>query len=180
MKRIFVLSLIVFAGLSVQAGDKIFTKKGKISFYSETAAEKIEAHNNRVTSVYEISTGKLEFSVLVNAFQFEKALMQEHFNENYMESAKYPKATFVGKVTSASTIDLKKDGVYEVKADGDLTIHGVTKPISVNGKFTVAGGKVSASSEFEVNLKDYNVKFPSAVSEIIKLVVAINYEPMKK
>ena len=92
-KNLFFLLLATLFCLNLSA-QKFFTREGKISFYSDAPMEKIEAHNQQATSVIDIESGRMEFAVLIKAFQFEKALMQEHFNENYMESSKYPKATF--------------------------------------------------------------------------------------
>ena len=85
-------------GSSALLGQKYFTKDGKVSFYSDALMEKIEAHNTKAASVIDAENGQMEFAVLIKAFQFEKALMQEHFNENYMESSTYPKASFKGKI----------------------------------------------------------------------------------
>lgn len=182
--KILLVAFFLLTGWA-QAQTKYFTKKGKISFYSETPAEKIEAHNNRVTSVLEAESGKLEFSVLITAFEFEKALMQEHFNENYMESSKYPKATFKGSITNIKDIDLKKDGTYNVSIKGDLTMHGVTKNITEKATITVKGGAISAESTMNVALKDYNIKIPSVVgqkiAEVIQVKIKIaSYDPLKK
>ena len=181
-KTALVLGMLVLT-LASAAQTKYMTKKGKISFYSDAQAEKIEAHNSRVSSAFDKESGKLEFVALVTAFEFEKALMQEHFNENYMESAKFPKATFKGKITNIKDVDFKKDGTYEVNIEGDLTIHGVTKKITEKGKITIKAGKISAASTFKIKLNDYGVKNPGGgkVSDEIKIVVDIqNYEPSRK
>src|SRR5690606_30611649 len=100
--------------------------------------ENIDAVNNEATSIMNIKTGEVAFAVLVKSFRFQKALMEEHFNENYMESDKFPKATFSGKVLNMETIDLTKNGSYPIEISGDLTIHGVTQNIKTNGVLTVA------------------------------------------
>ena len=184
IRKISIMALFLAAGLA-QAQTKYFTKQGKISFYSETPMEKIEAHNSRATSVLEAESGKIEFKVSIKGFEFEKALMQEHFNENYMESSKYPNATFKGTITDMKSVDLKKDGTYNVTVKGDLTIHGVTKNVTEKATIKVKGGVISAETSFNVALKDYNIKVPSVVgnkiAEIIQVKVNIpSYEPMKK
>lgn len=183
MKKLFALALVLCCFAA--GAQKYFTKTGKISFYSETPVEKIEAHNNRVASVLDAASGKLEFSALITAFEFEKALMQEHFNENYMESTKYPKATFKGTITNMKDITLDKDGTYNATVKGDMTIHGVTKNITEKATITVKGGKISAVASFNVALKDYKIAIPSAVgqklAEVIQVKVNIaSYEPLKK
>src|SRR5688572_32042482 len=111
---------------SLQAQNLFFTRNGHIDFYSSTPMDDIKADNNKVTSIINVTTGEVEFSILNNAFQFEKALMQEHFNENYMESSKFPKSIFKGKITNLDKINFKSDGTYQASVSGDLTIHGVT------------------------------------------------------
>src|SRR5690606_1652063 len=116
---------------------------GKVSFHSDAPLEKIEAHNASASTVLDAASGNLEWAVLIQGFQFEKALMQEHFNENYMESAKYPKAKFKGKVDNWSSVNLGKDGDYPVTVSGTMEIHGVSKPITAEGRITVKGGQIS-------------------------------------
>ena len=117
-------------------------------------------------------------------FEFEKALMQEHFNENYVESDKFPKSTFSGKIASMDKVDLAKDGVYKVQVAGDLMIKGVTKAVSAPGTITVKGGKATAASEFTIALSDYNVSIPAVnkdnISNSIRISVDLALEPLKK
>lgn len=108
MKRIAVILVgILFAGILL-AQTRYMTKTGYIGFYSHTPVEDIKADNNQVASILDSQTGEMVFNVLIKSFVFEKALMQEHFNENYMESDKYPKASFKGKVSNLEKIDFSK------------------------------------------------------------------------
>ena len=179
MKRNTILILLTFICLSSTA-QRYYTKNGKISFFSKATLENIKADNNQVTSTLNTQTGELLFSLLTNAFHFEKALMEEHFNDDYIESAKYPRATFKGSITNISAVNADKDGTYNVTVTGDLTIHGVTKNISTTGVIKVSGGKLSASAVFPVKVKDYNINIPSAVrnniAESVELTVSCNYE----
>jgi polyisoprenoid-binding protein YceI len=122
-------------------------------------------------------------AVLVKGFLFEKALMQEHFNENYLESSTFPKATFKGKLDNASAVNLDKDGTYKVNVTGTLTMHGVTKPVNTPATFTVKGGKLSAAVNLSVLLADYNIAIPSLVgdkvSKTANISIAANLNPMK-
>jgi polyisoprenoid-binding protein YceI len=181
MKKLFVLTCAMFiATLTLTAQTKYFTKKGKITFSSSAPkGEGVEAVNNRVTSVVEVSTGKIEFMALINAFEFEKAKMQEHFNESYLESKKFPKANFKGTVTNIASVDFKKDGTYNVDIEGDMTIHGVTKKINAKGVFTVKGGRISATADLELPIADYQIKSPKTDQVIKTSVVIATYEPMK-
>jgi len=128
-------------------------------------------------------TGQIEFSVLMKGFEFAKALQQEHFNENYVESDKYPKATFKGKLADVSKVKFSTDGSYTVPVSGQLTIHGETKDISTNATITVKGGAVSGHTEFTISLDDYKISIPALVKDKIaksvKIVVNCNYENMK-
>ena len=184
MTRIFFVSMIlILIATNVQA-QKYFTREGKVSFFSEAPLEKIEAHNSKATSVMDISSGRMEFAILIKAFQFEKALMQEHFNENYLESDKYPKATFKGNITNMDAIDFTTDGEYETIVKGELTIHGESKTIETPGKIIVKDGQISAHSSFEVTVEDYKIEIPAIVrdniAKVVKVDIAVNYEELKK
>jgi polyisoprenoid-binding protein YceI len=162
---------------------KYMTKNGNIKFYSETPMETIEANNNQVNAALDTQTGDLVFKVLIKSFQFEKALMQEHFNENYMESDKFPNSTFKGKIANLSSIGFSKEGTYEAVIEGDMTIHGVTKKISEKGTFTVkAGDKIHGSSIFNVKPADYEIKIPGTVvkniAETLEVTVDIELSKM--
>ncbi|MGI8893122.1 MAG: YceI family protein [Bacteroidia bacterium] len=186
MKKIIVafMAVLTVGITSVNAQGKFFTRNGYIKFYSEATMENIEAHNRQVTSFLDTETGEFAFSVLMKSFQFEKALMQEHFNENYVESDKYPKSTFKGKISNPEVINYKKDGVYNVQVDGDLTIHGVTKKVSTDGTIEVNGGKIIAKSKFPVAVADYNISIPAVVRDNIakevEVTVEMAYEPYKQ
>jgi polyisoprenoid-binding protein YceI len=173
MKRVYLFllfnSLAVFAfSQSIQ-----MTRSGQVSFFSKTPMENIEAVNNEVTSMIDTGKGDIVFAILVKSFHFDRALMEEHFNENYMESNKFPKATFQGKITNASKIDFTKDGIYETTVEGDLTIHGVRQKQSATGTLTIKDSKISAISTFTIKLADYNIEIPSLVAEKISKTVEI-------
>ena len=167
MKKVALFLTLALLTQYTIAQSKYYTKKGKLSFYSDGETEKIEAHNSRAISIFEIESESLEFSVLVKSFIFEKALMQEHFNENYMESDEFPKAKFKGKAEGLSKLDLTKDGSHTLPVKGSLTMHGITKDISTTIMFVVKSGEISATSTFNVLLKDYGIKIPSVVGNKI-------------
>lgn len=184
MKKITIaIACLLMAGTVLHA-QKYFTREGKVAFFSSTPIEDIEAHNSKATSVLDTENGRMQFAILIKAFQFEKALMQEHFNENYMESSTYPKATFKGAVKNWDAIDISKDGEYPITVTGDMTIHGVTQPVESSGILKVSGGNISASSEFPVTVADYDIEIPSVVRDNIakevKVSVAIDYEPLSR
>lgn len=174
MKNLIVIVLLLSSQWAV--GQKYFSKTGKISFHSDAPLEKIEAHNSTASTVLDATTGNIEWAVLIQGFKFDKALMQEHFNENYMESTTYPKAKFKGKIENISSVNFKKDGDYNVNVSGQLEIHGVTKPVSTTGVISVKGGALSAKSKFSVALADYEIEIPKVVADNIAKNVDINVQ----
>lgn len=171
MKRIFLLTLLLVTGFVINA-QKCYTKNGTVSFYSKATIENISADNNQVMSTLDVQSGQLQFSVLIKAFHFKKSLMEEHFNDDYMESGKYPKATFKGNIQDLK-LDLIKDGNYNVIVKGDLTIHGVTKNVSTPGTITVKDGVATAKSTFKVTLADYKISIPKIVKDNIAETVDV-------
>jgi hypothetical protein len=174
-KTILILLVILATGLTGQA-QRFVTKNGMIRFYSEAPLEKIEATNHAVNAALDASTGDLVFKVLIKSFVFPKALMQEHFNENYMESDKFQDAKFIGKVTNIKEVNVGKDGIYNAMTEGKLTIHGVTKEIKTPGTFEVKEGKVTGKSKFNILLSDYDIKIPSTVVNNISKSIEITVE----
>lgn len=182
MKKLILTVLCMLAVSFAAKAQKFITKTGHIKFYSDSPLEKIEAHNRQVNAALDAATGDFVFKVLMKSFEFEKALMQEHFNENYVESDKYPNALFTGKVTNISDVNVSSDGVYEVMVEGKLTLHGVTQPVKEKGSFEVKGGKLLGKSKFNIALSDYNIKIPGAVtnniSKAIEITVEVNLEKL--
>jgi hypothetical protein len=168
---------------SLIAQDKFFTKSGSISFVSKGVIETITASHRSATCVLDSKTGALQFAVLMKGFEFKKALMQEHFNENYVESDKYPKAEFRGQIVNNSDIAYARDGEYNAHVKGKLTMHGQTKDVEANGKITVKNGKMVAASKFDILMSDYNIDIPGPVRENMSNTVTINVnctlEPLK-
>ena len=170
---VFLTVCLSFADAYAQ---KYFTRNGNVSFYSDAALEKIEAHNTTAASVIDAESGKMEFAVLIKGFQFDKALMQEHFNENYMESSKYPKAVFKGSIVDYDMEKLKADGEYPVTVKGEMTIHGVTKEVEAEGTFVTKDGKVTANSNFDIAVADYDIKIPAVVADNIAKTVQVSVQ----
>lgn len=181
MKRLTVLILlmIIFTAANTQ---KYITKNGYIGFFSHTAMEDIKGDNNQVASVLDITTGEMVFQVLIKSFHFDRALMEEHFNENYMESDKFPKSSFKGKITNLSSINFSKNGIYDVTVDGDLTIRDATNKITTAGKVEVQNGQLTATSKFNISPEDYKISIPSVVKDKInknlEVTVTMKYAPV--
>jgi hypothetical protein len=181
MKRIVILLTLSLFVLAAN-GQKFMTKNGFIGFHSHTAIDDIKADNNQVAAVLDAATGDLVFQVLVKSFHFEKALMEEHFNENYMESDKFPKSTFKGKISNLASVDFSKPGKYDVTVEGDLNMHDVTNKVSVKGTIEVVTGGVNANSTFNIVPEDYKISIPGVVRDNIakslEITVTIKYTPV--
>jgi hypothetical protein len=182
MKHIAILFFLIIIGYSANA-QKYMTKNGFIGFYSHTPMEDIKAENNQVASVLDTGTGEIVFQVLIKSFHFDRALMEEHFNENYMESEKYPKSTFKGKIDNLSSVSFTKNGTYEVTVNGDLTIHNVTNKVSIKGTIEVISGGINANSKFRIVPEDYKIEIPGVVREKIdknlEVTVSMKYTPVE-
>jgi len=178
------IGIILLAWLSIpnqSVKDLYVCKNAKISFFSSAPIEDIEATSTKGASVFNAATGDLGFSVPIRTFQFEKALMQEHFNSDYLESDKFPQAIFKGRIEEH--IDVTKNGIYPVKVTGDLQVHGVTIKKTIQGSVTVRNGEVSMSSEFIVKCAEHHIEIPQVVfhhiAENIRLTVSAAYSPYK-
>jgi polyisoprenoid-binding protein YceI len=168
-----IAALFVFS----HAGAQVYsTSSGTIKFFSKTTAENIDATNNQVKAALDAKSGNLEFAVSINSFLFKKALMQKHFQENYMESEKFPKSTFKGSITDNAAVKYGTDGTYPVSVKGKLTMHGVTKDVVVPGKLTISGKKAVLSGDFNVLLEDYNIKIPANNAAQIAKSIKVSVE----
>jgi hypothetical protein len=160
------LCIILLTAFTGSARSQTFiTRNGYIGFFSKTPLEDIKAENQQVYAVIDAGKKNLAFTCLVKGFLFRKELMQEHFNENYIESDKYPKADFVGAYTG--DVNENKDGAYPVQVKGKLTLHGVTQNIDVPATIEVKGGKLIGSSDFKLTPGDFNINIPALVREKI-------------
>lgn len=173
MKKLMMIVALTGAVAVNASAQKYMTRTGKVTFFSSTPVENIEAINNEAACVVDAASGEMAFVVPIKSFKFEKALMQEHFNENYLESDKYPKADFKGKITNLGDVNFAKDGTYNVKSSGKMTIHGVTRDVVIPGTVTVKGGAVTATSKFNVKTADYKIKVPDMVSSKIAEAIEV-------
>ncbi len=140
--------------------DKLVSTKTLITFFSHTSVEDIQAKNTTAVSTINTATGEVVFSVPMQGFEFEKALMQKHYNSaKFLDTKAFPKAKLLAKITNLNEIDFTKDGTYPAMVKGDLTIKGVTKPVSEKGTVVVKGKKVTVQSTFDLVLADYGVTF---------------------
>lgn len=182
LKLAFVFFMVLMAAVG-QAQDKWYTKSARISFFSSAPLEDITARNKSAVAVLDTKTGLVQFSVLIKGFEFENAEMQEHFNENYLESDKYPKSEFKGQVINNGGVNYAQPGTYPVQVKGQLTIHGVTKEVQTPGTIKVAPDGVTAQTTFTVQVADYNIKIPALVrdkiAKTVKIMVDASLNPLK-
>lgn len=180
-KLLFALFVTASCALSAQVY-KAKKDACSIDFLSKSPLEDIEAINKNPIIAYKPETGDMQFAVVMKQFKFKSALMEEHFNENYMESEKYPQAVFKGKV--AEKVDLSKDGENKVTVTGQMTMHGVTKEMTATGTITKKGEDILLFSTFKVKVADYNIKVPSLyvknIAEVVDVTVKGTLEPMAK
>jgi polyisoprenoid-binding protein YceI len=179
MKKVFWLCTLMLPLTS--PAQKLISQNGVVSFFSTTPMENISASNKHVMSLINIETSEIVFSVPVKEFKFDRSLMEEHFNEKYMESDKYPKATFSGTIEGFTD---HTQGIQKVFARGKLTIHGVTHNVEIPGTIEHVNGKWILKSKFEVKLEDYKVEIPKLlwqnIAEQIEVLLDLAYLPQQQ
>lgn len=177
---IMVVAISLFA-FTLESG-KLVSTKTHVKFFSHTSVEDIEANNYAAVSTIDPSTGEVVFSVPMQSFEFEKALMQKHYNdENFLDTKVYPKSKLKAKITNLSKINFEKDGTYEAMVEGDLTLKGVTKPVSEKGTIVVKGKMIEVHSKFNITLADYGIEFlngktATAIAKTVEVTVKSEYE----
>ena len=178
--RLLLLAGLLFC-ISESIAQTFVTRNGTVRFFSEAPLENIEAVNRQVSSALDAETGEFVFRVVMRSFSFEKALMQQHFNDNFVESHKYPNATFQGQILDIGEIDFNSDGEYEVTVEGDLTMKDVTRFISEQGILRIRNDNVIGESKFIVRPEEYNITIPSRfarnISQEIEVTVNVNLNP---
>ena len=178
--RRFIFILLLLAGGLVQA-QKFMSESSKITFFSKSAIEDITADNLKSVSLFNAETGEIAYSVPVKEFKFAKSLMEEHFNEKYLETEKYPKSTFSGKIVGYKP---GTTGPQQVSAQGKFTLHGITKDIDIPGTLEESNGKIVMKAKFMVKLEDYAIPRPQVlwqnIAEIIEVSVDFTYKPHEK
>jgi len=177
------LALLMTLSAYSRTGGKLVSSKSHVRFYSTTPMEDIEANNYASVSTINTETGEVVFSIPMQGFEFEKSMMQKHFNQdNFLDTKAHPKSKLVGKITNLGDIDFSKDGEYEAWVEGELSIKGTTKPIKEKGTITVKGDNIDIKSKFNVTLADYGVSFakgkPSTnVAKVVEVTVLSEYSP---
>lgn len=175
-----ILILTIFFFSKCAYSQLMMTRNATISFHSHTFLEDVDAENNQVLAVIDVNKKNIAFSSLMRNYVFRKKLMQEHFNENYIESDKYPKSTFSG--TYSEDVPMDKDGTYPVNVKGKISLHGVTKEIHVPATLTIKGETITGNAIFKLNPSDFNISIPFIVRDKIEKenTVKVNAEWTKK
>ncbi len=178
MLKLLIFKVIVFSAFFVNA-QKYTVESSSITFFSDASIEDIKADNTKALSIFNITTGDVAFSIPIKDFEFDKALMKEHFNEKYLETEKYPKATFQGKFMGY-VADIS--GEQAVTATGKLTIHGVTKEVIISGSLKISEGKILAKSSFKIKLEEYKIQIPQLlwqnIAEEVEVSLNFIYKPL--
>lgn len=170
MIKIIALVLIPFA----MCAQKFSVEKSTIVFFSDAIVEDIKATNTKTNALIELISGEIAFDVPIRSFEFEKDLMKQHFNEKYMETEKFPKAQFSGKLND---FNKSKSGVQPVVAEGKMNIHGVVKAMKIPGTIEVtADGKIWIKAKFMVRLEDHKIKIPTVVWQNVAEEVEVSLE----
>jgi polyisoprenoid-binding protein YceI len=176
--KLVVLSLGLGCLTFTSNAQKYSTEKTFVSFFSDAAIEDITAENTKTAGAFNAATGDIAFSVPIKEYQFQKSLMQEHFNEKYMETEKYPKSTFQGKVNG---YDANATGIQNVTSTGKLTIHGETKDVEIPGTIEKQGDKLIMKSKFIVKLEDYKITIPQLlwqnIAEQVEVTADFTFKP---
>lgn len=180
MKTIFLMLIMLVASFGVFSQGKYIAKNAYISFYSSTPLENILGESNEAVTILDSSNGEIVFQALMTTFHFKRALMEEHFNENYMESTKFPKAKFKGTIEGFKK-EMLTSPVANIKITGVLNVHGVDKTITVTGTIGTEGGKLTATSKFKVTPEEFGITIPSLVRDKIgkemEITVKATYLP---
>ena len=173
MKKIILL-LTLLTLIQFTQAQKYLSRTAELKFDASVAnMVEIAAKNKKVSAILDATTGKFAVNALINEFKFKVPLMEEHFNENYMETSKYPNAKFSGQLTNFDASKLTSKGTYDV--EGDLTLHGVTKKVKTKITLVIAGGKVSANCNFTVHAQDYKIEIPALVKEKFAENIKVNF-----
>ena len=181
MKKLILCALM--AGMHYAQAQNVFTTNaGTISFFSEAPLENIDATSKKAHCILNVTTGDIVSLVAIRSFKFEKALMEEHFNEKYLESDKYKDATFKGKIQELLVTD--RDTTYQVTVNGTITIHGVENPANYKAEYRFKAGVPAIEGSFKVALKDHKVDIPKLViqniAEVVKVTCKFELVPYQK
>jgi len=184
MKKLNLYMAVVLVALSfmTQAQDRYVSFKTHIKFYSTTPVEDIEANNYSSVSTMDHRTGEVVFSVPIQSFEFEKAMMQQHFNnEHFLESSVYPKAKLIATITNLDAVDFSKNGEYQAVIEGEMTIKDKTNSLKETGTIVVKDQSLLVNAVFDLVLADYGIFFADSemvskkIGKSVEVTVAAEY-----
>ena len=182
MKKYLLLFLFFLTSEKNYAQAIYISENGEVTFYSYAIIEDIKATSKQVNGIINTATGEFAFIIPIRSFRFAKSLMQEHFNEKFMESDKYPQATFKGKINEK--IDFTKDAKLKLTATGKMNIHGVEKDVTENGEINISGNEIVLTTDFNVAIDEFNIKKPQLlfnnIADTINVKLKASYIPYKK
>lgn len=177
MNKLAIVFSILVLCFRVEAQDILVDRESRVSFFSEAPLEDISAVTQRAVSALNIASREIAFKVPIKSFEFRKRLMQEHFNENYLESDRFPYATFGGKINGP--VDWGRDGTYPVTVTGNLEIHGIKRVYTTGATIEVEGGQIAAAAKFKVKVADHDIEIPRIVikniAEVVEVEVSTTY-----
>ena len=180
MKKTIIIGALALLSSAIFAQKKT-TTSGTINFNATTSLDPLpKAENKTVVAALDTKTGAIAFEAIVKSFSFANPMMQEHFNsDKWLDSDKFPTSTFKGKITNFSKVNLTKDGTYPAEVTGDLTIHGITKPVTTTGSVVVIGKTIAATAAFNINVEDYGITGKAIESGKVakepKITIAVNF-----
>ncbi|MEQ6118644.1 YceI family protein [Reichenbachiella sp. MALMAid0571] len=174
MKTKVVLFHVIYLMSMTSFAQRLIDRSGEVTFFSEAPVENIEAVNKQALCAMDLSNGNIAASMLMKSFRFKKALMEEHFNENYVESGKFPKSTFKGSIENFDATEFQEKGAFTKTAKGEITIHGITQPLETEVSFRVDADLISAETKFMLLIADFDIKIPLAVVNNIAEEIKIN------
>ncbi len=178
------LSAFLILGFQAGAQPIYMSTSSKVSFFAGTPVEDIDAVNSKSLSFLNITTGEVTISIPNKEFHFKRSLMEEHFNENYIESEKYPKSEFKGKINDVQKIDLASKDPMAITITGVLTVHGVQKERTLNVTLRIHDGKIEGETKFDIPLADHNIERPKILwekmAENVSVTSLFTYEPYNK
>ena len=180
MNKLFFTLITILFQAQLLIAQPLIDRAGKASFYSEAPLEDIEAVNETLLGAIDLDKGTLAVSMSIKGFHFDNSLMEEHFNENYLESDKYPKAQFSGKIKDFSNLDFSKAGSFEAVVEGLIEIHGVKKTLKTIVRFESSADRLLANTQFDIVVDDFDVDIPKLVikniAEVVEVKASFNFK----
>jgi YceI-like domain len=176
---------LTFVQILICQAQEIYTaKNASVAFFAGTVMEDIDGKSKQIISFLNTKTGEVAVSIDNKSFKFKSNLMEEHFNENYMETEKYPKTEFKGKIDNVATINFTNPNFFDVTISGTLTTHGVSQPKTIQARLKNNNGVLEGTAKFSVVLEDHKIDRPKIVwqklAEKIDITANLFYEPLKK